>query len=656
MPNFTIDTTLPKNIPLLFKQRAYASPEVGLQAAKDKDGNFQTYTYQQVYKNVICFALALQKIGVTKGQNIALISDNRREWFITDLAIQCLGSADVPRGCDSLGNEIRFIISFADCKYGFFENARQLKKVTEKIQDVPLLTTAILYDPLTDEEKEYFTQFNNLKIHIFDELLKEGESIYQQNPEEYTKKIEDGMELIEPEDNATIIFTSGTTGTPKGVMLTHKNYTVQLSAIHNFIYCKKGEWWMTILPVWHSFERIIQYIAILFTAGLAYSKPVASIMLADLAVIKPQWICGVPRLWEALANGINKAMAKKGGITFKLFKFFVSVGKKYSNAKNKVFGLVCQIKKRNRFLDALCGIIPMILLWPLHKLGDILVYKKIREKFGGRINLAISGGGALQKDIDDFYRAIGLRLLEGYGLTETAPALSFRYHKTPRPGCVGAIFPTVELKIVPEENGVATSTEHLGPGKQGLIYIRSGQVMKGYYKRPDLTEKIIDKDGWLNTGDLGLLTYDNEIKITGRAKDTIVLLGGENIEPAIIEAELNTSPYIETSIVLGQDQKYLSSLIVPSKENVIEYATENNLDTSDYEELLKSKEIIDLFDSIIKEKDSTANGFRVCEKIFRFALLPNSFTVGEELSAKQEMMRHKIVEKYSQIISSLFEN
>lgn len=172
MPNFTIDTTLPKNIPLLFKQRAYASPEVGLQAAKDKDGNFQTYTYQQVYKNVICFALALQKIGVTKGQNIALISDNRREWFITDLAIQCLGSADVPRGCDSLGNEIRFIISFADCKYGFFENARQLKKVTEKIQDVPLLTTAILFDPLTDEEKEYFTQFNNLKIHNFDELLK----------------------------------------------------------------------------------------------------------------------------------------------------------------------------------------------------------------------------------------------------------------------------------------------------------------------------------------------------------------------------------------------------------------------------------------------------------------------------------------------------
>ena len=286
----------------------------------------------------------------------------------------------------------------------------------------------------------------------------------------------------------------------------------------------------------------------------------------------------------------------------------------------------------------------------------MLVYKKIRAKFGGRINIAISGGGALQKDVDDFYRAIGLNLLEGYGLTESAPVISFRNYKEPRQGCVGAIFPTMELKILPEENGVATSKEHIGYGKKGLIYIRSEQVMKGYYKRPDLTAKIIDEDGWLNTGDLGLLTYDDEIKITGRAKDTIVLLGGENIEPAVIESELLTSPYIESAIVLGQDQKYLGALVVPSKENVIAYATENNLDTSDYEDLLKTKEIIDLIDSTIKEKDSTANGFRVCEKIWKFALLPNSFTVGEELSAKQEMMRYKIVEKYAYVIKPLFEN
>ncbi len=656
MRKFTINKDLPKNLPLLFKQRVKESPDVGLQASKDKNGVFQTYTYRQVYENVICFALALQEIGVVRGENIALISDNRREWLITDQAIQSLGCADVPRGCDSLGNEIRFIISFADCRYGFFETPRQLKKVTEKIEEVPLLKTAILFEPLAEEDKEYFAEFKDLTIYSFEELLKKGQAIYAENPEASTKKIEDEMELIQPDDNATIIFTSGTTGTPKGVMLTHKNYTVQLSVIHNFIYCQKGEWWMTILPVWHSFERLIQYLAFLYTAGLAYSKPVASILLQDLATVKPQWICGVPRLWEALANGVNKAMVKKGGIALKLFKFFIAVGKKYANAKNLVFGWVCQIKKRNRFLDSIRGIIPMILLWPLHKLGDVIIYKKIREKFGGNIKLAISGGGALQKDIDDFYRAINFNLLEGYGLTETAPALSFRDYEAPRPGCVGVIFPTVELKILPEENGVATSKEHLGPGKKGLIYVRSEQIMKGYYKRPDLTAKIIDEDGWLNTGDLGILTYDNEIKITGRAKDTIVLLGGENIEPAVIESELLTSPYIESTIVLGQDQKYLAALVVPSKENVLEYATENNLDTSDYEELLQTKEIIDLFDTVIKEKDSTANGFRVCEKIWKFALLPNSFSVGEELSAKQEMMRYKIVEKYADVIKPLFEN
>ena len=656
MPKFRIDNTLPKNLPLLFKDRAKANPDVGLQASKDKDGKFQTFTYQTVYQNVIAFALALQELGVVRGENIALISDNRREWLITDLAVQSLGCADVPRGCDSLGNEIRFIISFADCRYGFFENARQLKKVTEKIEEVPLLKTAIVFEPLSKEDEELMAEFKDLKIYNFEELLKMGEEIYAKNPEENTKKIEAEMELTQPDDNATVIFTSGTTGTPKGVMLTHKNYTVQLSAIYDFIKCKRGDWWMSILPVWHSFERLIQYVAIYFVNGLAYSKPVASILLGDMAVIRPQWICGVPRLWEALANGVNKAMNKKGGVTLKLFNFFISVGKSYANAKDKVLGHVCQVKKRNKFLDALCGFFPMIFLWPLRKLGDALVFKKIRDKFGGRISIAISGGGALQKDVDDFYRAIGLNLLEGYGLTETAPVISFRYYKEPRPGCVGAIFPSMEVKIIPEENGVPTSKEGLGPGKKGLIFVRSAQVMKGYYKRPDLTEKIIDEDGWLNTGDLGLLTFDNEIKITGRAKDTIVLLGGENIEPAVIESELNTSPYIETSIVLGQDQKYLGALIVPSKENVIAYAKENNLDTSDYEELLKTKEIIDLLGTEIKEKDSTENGFRVCEKIWKFALLPNSFTVGEELSAKQEMMRHKIVTKYADIISTLFEN
>jgi len=648
----TIDTSLPKNLPLMLRKNKSENLELILQQSKDKSGIFIKYTYQQVYTDIIALAYSLRKLGLKKNSNVALISDNRKEWLVTDMAILSLGCADVPRGCDSMGNEIRFIISFSDSEFGFFENNRQLKKVLENITEVPKLKYVILFDPPTQEEEELAVKAG-LKVFTFENLLSEGLQAIKDNPE-IVNEIEQTMESIEEDDTATIIFTSGTTGTPKGVMLTHKNYMAQMGVIHNFVYCKPGDTWMTILPVWHSFERLIQYVAIKFKCSLAYSKPVAPILLKDFDAVKPEWICGVPRLWESLANGINKAMKKTGGSTYKAFNFFMNIGKAYVWAKNRVTGNIAQFKKRSRVLDFIVGIIPFILLWPLHKLGDKLVYSKIRAKFGGRIHIAISGGGALQSDVDNFYRAIGFNLLEGYGLTETAPVISFRNHRKPRPGVVGVIFPTFEVRIVKEEHGVITSMEPLKPGKKGMIVVRGSQIMKGYYKRPDLTDKIIDKEGWLNTGDLGLMTYDGELKITGRAKDTIVLLGGENIEPAVIESSLVTNEYIESAIVLGQDQKYLASLIVPAKDSVIAFAQEKGLDTSDYGLLLKTKEVISLFENAINSIVSTENDFRTCEKIFKFALLENSFTVGEELSAKQEMMRYKIVEKYDSVIKTLF--
>jgi len=653
MKKMTFDTTIPKTLPLLLKKRAAECADLYLQAAKDKEGKFQYYTYAQCYEEIIALALAFRSLGIERGNNVALISDNRREWLLTDFAISSLGAADVPRGCDSLGNEIRFIISFAECKAGVFENARQLKKVLENISEVPLLKTAILYDAASDEDKKA-AEDAGIKVYSFAEVLAKGNELYAEDKAAKKAEIEAEMEKTDENDNATIIFTSGTTGTPKGVMLTHKNYIYQLSVIHNYLPCLPGEWWMTVLPVWHSFERFIQYVPILMKCGLAYSKPVAPILLADFAVIRPQWMCGVPRLWDSLAKGVNRAMAKTGGATYKIFKFFVGAGKAYSRCYDRVHGDICRFKFHSRLLDTIVFFLPMIVLWPWHKLGDALVFKKIRAKFGGRMKIAISGGGALQKDADMFYRAIGLHLLEGYGLTESAPVISFRHYKHPRKGCVGLIFPTMELRVVAEDHGVIKNMAPLPPGKQGLICVRSAQVMKGYYQRPDLTEKVIDKDGWLNTGDLGMKTLDNEIKITGRAKDTIVLLGGENIEPAVIEAGLLVSDYIESAMVVGQDKKFLGVLLVPAKDAVVEYAKGLGVTTENYDELLKSNEIQSLFTKEIADLVSTENGFRSCEKVFKFVVTSESFKVGDELSAKQEMIRYKIAEKYKDLIDTMF--
>ncbi len=647
----TIDTSVRKNIPLLLRSRMVSCPEITLQAAKDRSGAFQMYSYKQVYDRVVEMACALQEIGIRRGDRIALISDNRREWLVADMALLSLGAADVPRGCDSMGAEIRFIISFVECRIGFFETGRQLAKVLEKKEEVPTLELAILFEPAMEEVLALAGDAGIRVINYVDlEAMGEKASDAQR------AAVEHEMDVTEGDEVATIIFTSGTTGVPKGVMLTHDNFLAQVEYARSVLTTTEdGELWLSVLPVWHSFERAFQYFIIGLNSGLVYSKPAANVMLADMQAVRPHGMIGVPRLWESLAQGILRNVRKEGGLNYLLFTFFVGVGKRFYWAKTHVKGLVVQVHRRSRLLDALVGIVPYLLLAPLYGLGNIVVYKKIRDKLGGRIGCALSGGGTLQYDIDMFYHAIGFNLLEGYGITEAAPILSIRWPSKARSGCVGQVYPSAEIKIVAEEHGKILSPEPLPPGKRGLVLARGRQIMKGYYKRPDLTAQAIDGEGWLNTGDLGMLTYDNEIKIVGRAKDTIVLLGGENIEPQVLEATLRGSPYIEMAVVLGQDKKYLGALIVPIRDALLQYAQEHHIISDSYEGLLEHHHIMDLIRNEIDSRICDSAGFRVCERIYRFALLSESFSVGRELSGKQEMMRHKIVEIYKEEIALLFD-
>ncbi len=627
----------------MFLELVARQPQTAAQLSKDSKGVFKPTTYQELYNSAAAFAAGLKNLGVARGDKVGLIADNRKEWLSSDLAIIGLGAADVPRGCDATVQEIAYILSWSECKLAILENEKQLKKIFEARSSMPQLEAIILYDPAEEAALKEATA-QGLAVHVFETVLEDGKKYLTSHPDFFKEEVAKGTKT----DLATIIYTSGTTGDPKGVMLSHGNFLHQTDYIPGLIGVNPGEIFLSVLPVWHSFERILQYIILKSGATVAYSKPIGSILLADMQAVQPHWFPSVPRIWESVKDGIYKNIKQSSKVKRALFSFFVGVGESFAYFRNHMLGRYPRFSPRSRIIEMALALVPFILLAPLWALGNVLVYKKIKAKLGKRFIAGVSGGGALPGAVDRFFDAIGVLILEGYGLTETAPVLGFRLKHHPVIGTVGPIHRGTEIKILGEKG------ETLGPGQKGVIHVRGPQVMEGYYKRPDLTARILDKDGWLNTGDLGMLSYDGEIKITGRAKDTIVLLGGENIEPLPIEQRLCESSYIQQAVVLGQDEKFLAALIVPRQENLIAWADESSIPYNDYETLLQQPEVKELIDSEVSSLVSPKNGFKPFERIFRFALLPEAFQPGRELSAKQEIKRHAIVELYKKQIRGLF--
>jgi long-chain acyl-CoA synthetase len=627
----------------MMRARAQETPDIAAQFTKDAKGVFQPKTFKEFYNESLVVAAGLLELGAKRGEHIGIISDNRQEWLVSDTAVLAIGAADVPRGCDSTDREISYILGFSECRISFAENKKQVEKILSKKTEMPLLATLVVYDAVSGEVVSSAAS-SGVKIVHFSELKAQGEARRSAKP----KEIDDEIDKGQRDDLATIIFTSGTTGEPKGVMLTHGNFLHQLPTLPLVINVKPGDIWLSVLPVWHSFERLMQYIAPSLNSGIAYSKPLGSIMLPDLQAIRPQWMASVPRIWESVRDGIYRNIKQQGGIKKHLFEFFVGVGTVHAYMRNMTIGLLPNFHGRIRFLDSIVGFIPWMLLSPLKALGNVLVFSKIKVKLGGRFKAGISGGGALPSQVDSFFGAVGITLLEGYGLTETAPVIAVRRSTNPRPGVVGELILDTEVKIV-DEKGTA-----LPPGHKGLIMVKGGQVMQGYYRKPDITAKVLSPDGWLNTGDLGMMTRDNEIKITGRAKDTIVLRGGENVEPAPIEEKIRESEWVAQCMVVGQDQKYLAALIIPNQDVVSAFAQENNIPVVDYETLLAQPEINEVIANEVADLVSPHTGFKPFERVFKFKLLPKTFEVGLELSHKQEVMRHKVVEIYAKEVAALF--
>lgn len=623
MKNFT---TL--NDVFYYAKRTYGSKEMFF--AKDNAKNFKGRTFSDIFHEAENLALSLLQLGLQPGDRIGLMADNRTEWAIADIATLLNGAVNVPRGSDSTAQEIEYILSHSESKYCFVEHEKLLDSL-KPIFSKTKVEKVIILDP-------NFVSNDPFVINMAT-LVKEGEGLRKNLP-----SLELRSKQVKPDDLFTIIYTSGTTGMPKGVMLSHQNMVYNVVKVPPRVGLKSSDRTLSILPVWHIFERAIDYAIIAEGASIAYTN--IRDLRDDFQKIKPSFMASAPRLWENLYLGIKQKLEKAPENKKKLFDFAYDICKKFKDGQDYLAGNKLLTKEESpfeRMKNTTLSIGYVLNLFLLAKVLDGLVFSKIRDVLGGQLTGTISGGGALPSHVDEFFNVIGIPVYEGYGMTECAPIISVRSVGHVVQGSVGKWPDGTAVRVVNEQG------ESVPKGKMGVIHVKGPQVMKGYYKNEEATKKAI-VDGWMNTGDLGFISFNDTLSVRGRVKDTIVLLGGENVEPVPIENLLLENPMINQVIVVGQDQKSLTALIWPDKERM----KEAGLQWKEGEDLNQNKEIRQYYQNIVKKQISSENGFKSFEKLSDFRFLPKAMEVGDELTNLFKMKRNVIHDKYQDLIKSMY--
>lgn len=590
-------------------------------------------TYEKLFKDTLLLSKAFKSKGITKGTKVFLYSNNRYEWIVTDLALVSLGAISVPRGLDTPPKEIEFIISHSEAKFAIVETKEAYENSKECFED--LKATFIIQ---ADKTHTFFSS-----LFSYNDLLKDR-TIAKDEIEHFILK----KESLKSEDIFTIIYTSGTTGTPKGVLLTHENIIHNVLFLPKVIELNEDDVWLSILPSWHIFERAAEYISIANGCKTIYStiKSFAS----DLEEYKPTLVATVPRLWEAMYSKINQAIKKESPRKAKIFQKLIDISTHYNYYDRMRKGALISYEKESSFKrvkNKVVGHIACFFLYPLNAFAK-RKFLLVKEKFGGRLRAAISGGGSLPSYLEKWIDAIGIRIVNAYGMTECAPGIAGRGMKCEVLGTIGYPVEGTELKIV-DKNGNERPT-----GVEGEIWVRGPQVTIGYYKAPEDNAKSFTPDRFFKTGDLGKLTYGKELIITGRSKEIIVLANGENVDPTKIESALTMLPFIADAIVVGHSKKGLGLLVVPDFEKLKEYVLENFGEMVDsFEHLLEHKSLTNKLKAKMNEILVPKEGFKPFEKLQNIHFLSEAFKPGEELTNTLKKRRHVIEKKYKQLIDKL---
>ena len=608
-------------------------------ARKDASGKFIPCSFRELYETGLNLATALIHLGVHAGDHVGLISDNRLEWIFCDYGILLAGAADVPRGTDITEDEMVYILTHADARVVFVENLTTLERLQRCHHRLRRVDKMILMSAGGEPSRG---------VLRLEDLVAEG----AERRKAGDRSALDRASAVKPDDLFTIIYTSGTTGTPKGVQLTHANMCSQIANLPFDL--EPGDRTLSILPVWHSYERIFEMVAIAMGACTYYTS-LRSIG-EDLKVVRPTLMASAPRLWESLYQKILSNVKSASLLRRTLFHVAYACARNVHRAER--FFLRQELDMTGRgFSERIRLAVSRAAGWLLsivpHRILDRVVLSKLRLIVGGQFRGTISGGGALQPHVDEFFNYIGIPVLEGYGLTETSPVLAVRTWANLVIGTVGHPYPGTEVRIVDLHTGDILYPNSWkrgrGRGQRGEIHVRGPQVMNGYYKDPEGTGHVL-RDGWFNTGDIGMVTFNNCLKILGRSKDTIVLLSGENVEPVPIEARLVSSPLIEQCMVVGQDEKNLGALIVPAVDGF----RAAGLKAGHLAEILSREDAHRLMDAEVRRLVGAETGFKAFERIAIWRFVPRSFEVGDELTNTYKLKRHVITERYQEVIAEMF--
>ena len=596
-------------------------------------------SYQDLSTKIERFAAGLQTLGIKPQEKVALFADNSPRWFVADQGIMTAGAIDVVRSSGAERQELAYILENSDSTALVIENNKALTKLSSELANLPIALIVLLSDETPPKD-------SSIKTINFQELMELGKN-HQLQPVEQNK-----------DTVATLLYTSGTTGKPKGVMLSHGNLLHQVNYVKTVFQPQAGDVILSILPSWHAYERAAEYFFISQGATQVYTS--IRYFKQDLKELQPTYMVGVPRLWESLYDGVQKLLGGQSESQQKLVKFFLKQSESYIMAQRIADNTSLEhfdASARERSLAKLKA----ASLYPVHALADKLVYSKIRAGVGN-IKAVCSGGGSLAKYLDDFYQTVNIDVFVGYGLTETSPITNARTPKHNVRGSAGQPLPETEIKIVDPQ-----TRQKLAQGERGLVLIRGSQVMQGYYQNPEATAKAIDSEGWFDSGDLGWLTPYGDLVLTGRAKDTIVLTNGENIEPQPIEDACTRSVYIDQIMLVGQDQRALGALIVPNFETLQQWINEQNLDLklpspgssaeATATDELNEPAIVNLYREELNREVKNRPGYRSDDRISDFRFVSEPFSQENGLMTQTfKIKRPQIRDKYQKTIDEIFAN